>query len=166
MVLMPITIAVGVEQLHKNWAIATLQYRSEESHAAAFSKTYSLKLAAQSVGVHMNISRSLATRFQSFSCRHSSIAAGTLAMRAAPAGFVHFVPRRPQKSVGRLGRLGQHGRLARAEGAAGILPVEVPSGSLLITAASPAAPVRNPGLNKTKRMCTGVKDSLESFLAG
>ena len=43
---MPLTIAVEVEQLHKNRPVATLQYRSDESHAAAFSKTYTLKLAA------------------------------------------------------------------------------------------------------------------------
>ena len=107
---MPITIAVGVEQLHKNRPVATLQYQNGESYAAAFSKTYGLKLAPQSSSVHMNISRSLATRFHSFSCRHSSIAAGMLAMRAAPAGFVHFVPCLPTRT-GRHGRLGRDGTL-------------------------------------------------------
>lgn len=165
MVLMPITIAVGVEQLHKNWAIATLQYRSEESHAAAFSKTYSLKMAAQSVSVHMDISRSLATRFHSFSGRNPR--SRPASSRCAPHPSVLSILLRDghKKQLAALAALANLAAsfvrwASRAFCQWKCLATHYDHGNTL------AAPVGNPSRNKTKGMCTAVKDSLESFLAG
>jgi hypothetical protein len=111
--------------------------------------------------------------FAVFSGRNPSIAAGALAVRTPPADFVHFVSRRPQKLIGRLGHLGQHGQHAGLAkdggmdmGATGTAASEKCRKTLLTTGSTPAAPVGNPSFNKTKGMCTAVKDSLESFLAG